>query len=86
VKAELKKAPSPKSKAGGSTMRESFVSTMAFHVQDPVTKTRTNMYTTLDLVSRDRNFRSRNMPVTILAEAPTTAVRNDARALERTVK
>ena len=63
-------------------MRESFVSVMAFHVEAAVTKMRTNMYTTLDLGSLDRYFKSRIMPATRLAAAPTTAVRKDARALK----
>jgi hypothetical protein len=59
---------------------------MAIQIQDDVTVARTKRYTALDLARRGKRLMSRTRPVRMLARAPMMAVRNDARARERTVK
>lgn len=85
AKAELKAGPEPRSKLGVGGWDDSLICMIAFHVQDAVTKMATLMKTDLDLRARG-NGRSRIMPVVMLARTPTMAVRNDARARDRTVK
>lgn len=86
MNAELKNGPEPRSKEGGVAVRESRVCTTAFQIQDAVTVVRMKRYSAFDFRGRENCGRSRIMPVRMLARAPTTAVRKDARARERTVK
>lgn len=83
--AELKNAPSPRSKLGGVGRAESLTSTTAFQIQEPVTTMRMPRYVAFDFVEAE-NLVSRIAPVIMFPANPTTAVRKEAKALERTVK